>query len=939
MRKSGDGQPSGHNIYWFILTATVAAAIPIVTYLIITRERSELRHQEEVPGESVSADLERLADKEHLYRDSVAVDMGGGKLFEAVDIRKVAGEDHATARRMFIHLPLFFEQSRESLDNTLVKLFSALPPGTTSLRSAQFEVHLTAPFPGSSKGVVWDLSGEVALEQKSVRIAGSWNFDNRECFAQFIYTLTSGLVFAKYQCPGAPPAPAPFLPEGQLISFDSLVLTGGSHLKLDKVAVVDGADGSTVFAADGLTFDASRSVDREVFSSGLSQRLLAREKNWRLEVTGVQTAFAQMVRLPPFSGFPSLPDAAFTATAIEADSAGNLRLVAPRLHWQGIAGFEAAKVEMVTEDGAIRFSVESPRVEADQWGISISSETAAVEQDEYQTLWLKVDGFSIGLPLNPLKLRGLLDRLRAFKGELKGLLQEPVDKLPPLLVEEFPDVRLSLSGGKLSLPVPGAGQVSKIEVEIDLVGGTIARARAGFCAGTRDCDEVGFSAEVRSDAAGRPNKLHLNAKGRRVAGALMEVVPEFVTGLGNADIACETVVEGAGPRLKSDCKVVLERITLKHKRLAGNSFTVPLLRVEGEARIDLGQNKLELSLPQVQIGEVYFRMALDLLRFRGLPEVRLKVDFPEQNCAAFLRSVPGDFAPLLQEASLTGSLWFNVEFKVDMQDLRKTIKLEFDGDLDRCEALSLGPGLDVSKLNSPDYVHRVVVKGEDLGVDVGPGTPGWVPLHYVPKVVQAAAYGTEDLAFFRHNGFRTGLIRRAVILYLERGRFAYGGSTISQQLVKNLFLNRKKTLSRKFQEAVIVWDMEKQVSKERILELYLNCIEYGPKIWGISKAAATYFGKTPGQINAMEAAFIMGLKPDPKYGYLQYRRGKLNKHWRKNLDRVLKRLVDMEALSYTEYDRYMRLPLKFRRKGPAPPAVDGLQEQEDRPVRTGQEEL
>jgi membrane peptidoglycan carboxypeptidase len=208
-------------------------------------------------------------------------------------------------------------------------------------------------------------------------------------------------------------------------------------------------------------------------------------------------------------------------------------------------------------------------------------------------------------------------------------------------------------------------------------------------------------------------------------------------------------------------------------------------------------------------------------------------------------------------------------------------------------------------------------------------------LNQIPKVVQAAAYGTEDLAFFRHNGFRLGLIRRALILFLERGYYAYGGSTISQQLVKNLFLTRKKTLSRKFQEAVIVWKMEKEVSKERIFELYLNCIEYGPRIWGISKAARVYFGKHPTQLRAMGAAFIMGLKPDPKYGYLQFSRGKLNRHWRVNLDRVLKRLLDMGAISKSVYDQTMRTNLRFHKPGQVKKATPD----EDRPVRTGQEGL
>jgi membrane peptidoglycan carboxypeptidase len=262
-----------------------------------------------------------------------------------------------------------------------------------------------------------------------------------------------------------------------------------------------------------------------------------------------------------------------------------------------------------------------------------------------------------------------------------------------------------------------------------------------------------------------------------------------------------------------------------------------------------------------------------------------------------------------------------------------------EGDWDGCQAETLGSDFDVERLNRPDFVHRVVVNGEDLGVEVGPGTAGYVPLSQIPPVLQAAMMGTEDLAFYSHRGFKVSLIRRALVLLAERGRYVYGGSTISQQLVKNLFLSREKTLARKFEEALIVWQMERKVPKERILELYINCIEYGPKVWGITAAAQTYFGKPPSQLSTLEAAFLAGLKPDPAYGYLQYTRGKLNKHWRKFLDHVLDRLLEMKSISQEEHDRCLKQELAFAASGAPlvalPPVGPG---EDDRPVKQGQEQ-
>ncbi len=149
-------------------------------------------------------------------------------------------------------------------------------------------------------------------------------------------------------------------------------------------------------------------------------------------------------------------------------------------------------------------------------------------------------------------------------------------------------------------------------------------------------------------------------------------------------------------------------------------------------------------------------------------------------------------------------------------------------------------------------------------------------------------------------------------------------------------MSREKTLARKFEEAIIVWQMEQRVSKDRILELYLNCIEYGPRIWGIVAASKTYFNKTPQELTLLESSFLMGLKPDPAYGFLQFRRGKLNKHWRKNLEHVLKRLREMDAIDDATLAVAMKEELVFAIPGQALPAVE-LPVEEDRPVREGQE--
>jgi membrane peptidoglycan carboxypeptidase len=129
-----------------------------------------------------------------------------------------------------------------------------------------------------------------------------------------------------------------------------------------------------------------------------------------------------------------------------------------------------------------------------------------------------------------------------------------------------------------------------------------------------------------------------------------------------------------------------------------------------------------------------------------------------------------------------------------------------------------------------------------------------------------AIYLTEDVLFFDHDGIRLGQFKRAMQLNLSEGRYVYGGRSLSKQLVKNLFLHRRKVLSRKLEEAIIAWHLETLVDKERILELYINCIEFGPDVYGVVQAAAFYFDKRPQDLTPLEAAFFASLKTSPRHG-------------------------------------------------------------------------
>jgi monofunctional glycosyltransferase len=139
----------------------------------------------------------------------------------------------------------------------------------------------------------------------------------------------------------------------------------------------------------------------------------------------------------------------------------------------------------------------------------------------------------------------------------------------------------------------------------------------------------------------------------------------------------------------------------------------------------------------------------------------------------------------------------------------------------------------------------------------------WVSLPNISPYLVKAIIIAEDDKFWSHRGFDTDAIQKALEKNIEKGKFKFGGSTISQQLVKNLYLTPTKSPVRKLKEAIITWRLEQAISKRRILELYLNVVEWGNGIFGAEMASRHYFGKPAALLTAEEAAKLAVILPNP----------------------------------------------------------------------------
>ena len=141
----------------------------------------------------------------------------------------------------------------------------------------------------------------------------------------------------------------------------------------------------------------------------------------------------------------------------------------------------------------------------------------------------------------------------------------------------------------------------------------------------------------------------------------------------------------------------------------------------------------------------------------------------------------------------------------------------------------------------------------------------WRDYDQISEYLKKAVVAAEDGKFMQHHGFDWEGIQHALERNKDQGQVVAGGSTISQQLAKSLFLFNQRSFLRKGQEAIATWMMERMWSKQRILEVYLNSVEFGDNIYGIEAATQHYFGKSSRSLSREEAIFLAAILPNPKY--------------------------------------------------------------------------
>jgi len=185
---------------------------------------------------------------------------------------------------------------------------------------------------------------------------------------------------------------------------------------------------------------------------------------------------------------------------------------------------------------------------------------------------------------------------------------------------------------------------------------------------------------------------------------------------------------------------------------------------------------------------------------------------------------------------------------------------------------------------------------------IGPEAMGWVSLGQISKNASGAVIASEDTAFYSHEGIDLHEIKQAIKKDLEEGKFARGASTLTQQVLKNVYLGSQKSLWRKIKEILWAPKLEKALTKNEILCFYLNMAEWGPGLYGIREAAYHYFKVRPSELSARQGAFLAMLLPSPRRYHAYFSTKTLTQWASRRINKILTVMYSMKSLDEVGYE-------------------------------------
>jgi hypothetical protein len=316
-------------------------------------------------------------------------------------------------------------------------------------------------------------------------------------------------------------------------------------------------------------------------------------------------------------------------------------------------------------------------------------------------------------------------------------------------------------------------------------------------------------------------------------------------------------------QLKLSGKAQIGHFEINHWRISSKNVVLNNSTVNYD--ITIGDNYAQLdSTSTVQLNKINFNPFFKL-KNTSSKELTLNITTPKIPAQDFFESLPTGLFTNLEGIKTKGEVDYRLRFKMDT---KMPDSLIFNSTLTPYNFKILAFGeTNLAKLNG-EFSYTVYEKDRAVRTFmVGASNPFYTPLDNISPYLKNAIMSSEDGTFYSHKGFNERRFRESIAENYKKKRFVRGASTISMQLVKNVFLRRNKTVARKLEEALLVWLIERNrlVAKSRMYEVYLNLIEFGPNVYGIGEASDFYFKKTPAQLSLEESIFITMIVPRPKW--------------------------------------------------------------------------
>lgn len=425
-----------------------------------------------------------------------------------------------------------------------------------------------------------------------------------------------------------------------------------------------------------------------------------------------------------------------------------------------------------------------------------------------------------------------------------------------------------------------------------------------------DADLPVGAGDITARLAGGPVSLAMLGIAEGMRG-LTDVSHGTVSGKG------QLVLSAAADALTFDGKLTLRSISMKQPRIAldplrGIDFSVSARGVVSDA------GKLRVDDAELDMGALHVKTHGVVEETADHFALALALDVDPASCQSLLDSSPHGLLPVVRAARMGGSFGASVNVKFDTRTIDK-LALDYKID-DQCTMLEVPRDLAHEHFAEP-FTYRTYHPDGTIGdTTTGPGSPAWTDLDDISPFMIAAVLTTEDGAFYKHKGFNHSAIRSSVQANLKARRFVRGASTISMQLAKNLFLSRDKALARKIEELVLTDYLEQSFRKDEMMELYLNVVEFGPDVYGITQAADYYFGRKPEELSVAECFFLASLLPSPiRYGKLR-EKGEVSETWGHHLKSLMEIAGRNGRITSAELEDGLKQPIVFVRSGDPRPA-------------------